>query len=118
MVFVLALTRMATMPLRHTSRVRPLTWFHPVSPPLCPSFATPVRTTLCYLSCYCNSCLSLCGLLTASFPGCTLSALRAPVDSRLYQKPANYELPEDDVRQLTYELETQYNTLMRTLRSK
>lgn len=38
--------------------------------------------------------------------------------SRLYQKPANYELPEDDVRQLTYELETQYNTLMRTLRSK
>lgn len=41
-----------------------------------------------------------------------------PVYSRLYQKPANYELPEDDVRQLTYELETQYNTLMRTLRSK
>ncbi|KAG2453849.1 hypothetical protein HYH02_002056 [Chlamydomonas schloesseri] len=38
--------------------------------------------------------------------------------SKLYQKPANYELPEDDVRQLMYELEASYNTFLATLRKK
>ncbi|EFJ46026.1 hypothetical protein VOLCADRAFT_63009 [Volvox carteri f. nagariensis] len=37
---------------------------------------------------------------------------------KLYQKPANYELPEDDVRQLMYELEASYNTFLATLRKK
>ncbi|KXZ55649.1 hypothetical protein GPECTOR_2g1199 [Gonium pectorale] len=38
--------------------------------------------------------------------------------SKLYQKPANYELPEDDVRQLMYELEASYNMFLATLRKK
>ncbi|GIL52775.1 hypothetical protein Vafri_8558 [Volvox africanus] len=38
--------------------------------------------------------------------------------TKLYQKPANYELPEEDVRQLMYELEASYNTFLATLRKK
>ncbi|GIL79920.1 hypothetical protein Vretimale_12538 [Volvox reticuliferus] len=38
--------------------------------------------------------------------------------TKLYQKPANYELPEEDVRQLMYELEASYNTFLGTLRKK
>lgn len=38
--------------------------------------------------------------------------------SKMYQKPANYELPEEDVRQLMYELEASYNTFLATLRKK
>mmetsp|Transcript_36862 Transcript_36862/g.81990 ORF Transcript_36862/g.81990 Transcript_36862/m.81990 type:complete len:211 (-) Transcript_36862:1536-2168(-) len=40
------------------------------------------------------------------------------VYSRLYQKPANYELPEEDVRQLLYELESSYNIFLSTLKSR
>ncbi|KAG2501592.1 hypothetical protein HYH03_000097 [Edaphochlamys debaryana] len=36
--------------------------------------------------------------------------------SKLYQKQADYELPEPDVRQLMYELEASYNTFLATLR--
>lgn len=38
--------------------------------------------------------------------------------SKLYQKPANYELPESDVRQLLYELDASYNAFIRTLKNK
>jgi ESCRT-I complex subunit VPS28 len=38
--------------------------------------------------------------------------------SRLYQKPANYELPEEDVRQLLYELESGYNQFIATLKKR
>lgn len=37
--------------------------------------------------------------------------------SRLYQKPANFELPEADSRQLLYELESGYNSFLATLKS-
>jgi hypothetical protein len=35
---------------------------------------------------------------------------------RLYQKPANYQLPEEDTRQLLYELESSYNAFLSVLR--
>ncbi|GLC40584.1 hypothetical protein PLESTM_001090000 [Pleodorina starrii] len=38
--------------------------------------------------------------------------------TKLYQKPANYELPEEDVRQLMYELEASYSIFLATLRKK
>jgi len=36
---------------------------------------------------------------------------------RLYQKPANYELPDEDVRQLMYDLESSYNMFLAALKS-
>lgn len=38
--------------------------------------------------------------------------------SKLYQRQANYELPEEDVRQLMYELEASYNSFMANLKGK
>ncbi|GLC47941.1 hypothetical protein PLESTB_000042100 [Pleodorina starrii] len=38
--------------------------------------------------------------------------------TKLYQKPANYELPKEDVRQLMYELEASYSIFLATLRKK
>lgn len=36
--------------------------------------------------------------------------------TKLYQKPANYVVDGDDLRQLSYELEQSYNTFMATLK--
>mmetsp|Transcript_20095 Transcript_20095/g.59672 ORF Transcript_20095/g.59672 Transcript_20095/m.59672 type:complete len:215 (-) Transcript_20095:769-1413(-) len=38
--------------------------------------------------------------------------------SRLYQKPATYELPDEDVRQLLYDLEQSYTIFLTTLKSR
>ena len=38
--------------------------------------------------------------------------------TKLYQKSANYELPEEDVRQLLYELEAAYNLFLAALKNK
>lgn len=37
---------------------------------------------------------------------------------KLYQKSANYELPEEDVRQLLYDLESSYNVFLATLKNR
>ncbi|KAG1671620.1 hypothetical protein FOA52_006851 [Chlamydomonas sp. UWO 241] len=37
---------------------------------------------------------------------------------RLYQKSATYELPDEDVRQLLYDLESSYNLFLATLKSR
>jgi ESCRT-I complex subunit VPS28 len=37
---------------------------------------------------------------------------------RLYQKPATYQLPEDDVRQLLYELEGSYSAFLSSLKNR
>jgi hypothetical protein len=36
--------------------------------------------------------------------------------SRLHQKPATYELPADEARQMLYELESAYNTFFSALK--
>lgn len=36
----------------------------------------------------------------------------------MYQKPANYELKEEESRQMLYDLESGYNTFIAALRSK
>jgi ESCRT-I complex subunit VPS28 len=36
--------------------------------------------------------------------------------SRLYQQPASYELSEDEVRQLLFDLESSYNEFISTIK--
>lgn len=36
----------------------------------------------------------------------------------LYQKPATYELPAEDVRQVLFDLESCYNSFLATLKSR
>ena len=37
---------------------------------------------------------------------------------RLYQKPATFELPDDEVRQLLYDLESSYNLFLAALKNR
>ncbi len=59
-----------------------------------------------------------CSLLPSLSPPSLSQVKVKEAYQRLYQKPANYQLPDEDVRQLLYDLESSYNVFLSALKSR